>query len=130
MKKSFLDNIPNNISEILRANKIQKKVSKIGFEYKNNIECLNKVTEEVNELRIEIQKNNLEKIKEELGDLIFACLDVSRKFNLNPEVILKKSNSKFIKRWLKLEKLVKEDKKKINELNKKKFQYYWQIAKN
>ena len=126
----LLDNIPDNLSSILRANKIQKKVSEVGFEYQNDFEAIDKIIEEAKELKKEIKARNKKRIKEELGDLIFASLDVARKLNLNPEVILSKANNKFIGRWNKIEKMIKKDKKKFNELDIKKFNKYWELAKN
>ena len=126
----LLNNIPDNLPSILRANKIQKKVSGVGFEYKSDLEAIDKIIEEANELKKEIKSKNRKKIKEELGDLIFACLDVARKLNLNPELILSKANNKFIGRWNKIEKMIKKDKKKFDELDIKKFNKYWKLAKN
>ena len=96
---SLLDDIPDNYPEMLKSNKIQKKVAKVGFEYKNDIEALDKVIEEANELKKEIKKKNKKRIQEELGDMLFASLDVARKLQLNPEISLAKSNEKFSKRW-------------------------------
>ena len=126
----LLDNIPDNLSSILRANKIQKKVSEVGFEYQNDFEAIDKIIEEAKELKKEIKGRNKKRIKEELGDLIFASLDVARKLNLNPEVILSKANNKFIGRWNRIERMIKKDKKKFNELDIKKFNKYWELAKN
>ena len=112
------------------ANKIQKKVAKVGFDYKNNAQALDKIIEEAKELKIELKKNNKIKIKEELGDLIFSTLDVSRKLNLDPGIILSKANNKFIKRWIKVETLIKKDKRNFIELNIADFNNYWKIAKN
>jgi len=127
--KNLLEDIPISFPPILRANKIQKKVANVGFDYKNNIDALDKVIEEVNELKKEIKLRNKIKIQEELGDLLFACLDVSRKLNLNPEIILSRANIKFSKRWRKVEKYIEKDNKiyknlKINDFNK-----YWLKAK-
>ena len=127
--KNLLDDIPRSYPPITKANKIQKKVAKVGFEYKSDIETIDKVIEEANELKKEIKKKNKKKIKEELGDLIFSILDVSRKLELNPELILSKANNKFIKRWSIVELLIKQDKKKFKELNIDIFNKYWQIAK-
>ena len=127
--KGLLENIPNTYPAMLKAQKIQKKVSKVGFEYNNNIEALDKIIEEAYELKKEIKKNNKKKIKEELGDLIFATLDLSRKLKLNPELILSKSNNKFINRWRKIENYMKIDNKNFKELNIKDLENYWKKAK-
>ena len=69
------------------------------------------------------------KIKEELGDLIFATLDVSRKLELNPELILKNANNKFSKRWKKLEKLAQKEKLNLHDISLKKYDLLWNKAK-
>ena len=127
--KSLLDNIPFTYPAMIQANKIQKKVANVGFEYSNNEDAINKIIEESKELKKELKKNNLKKIKEELGDLIFATLDVSRKLKLNPEEILKKGNRKFIKRWKKLEKIIKKENKIFYKLTPKQWEKYWNLAK-
>ena len=127
--KSILDDIPNTYPAMLKTFKIQKKVANAGFEYRSNLEALDKVIEEAQELKKEIKRNNSSKIKEELGDMIFACLDVSRKLKLNPEVILSKSNIKFTKRWKKLERIIKNEKKEIKSLNINQLNKYWNKAK-
>ena len=127
--KSLLDGIPFTYPAILQANKIQKKVANVGFEYLNNEQAINKVIEESIELKKELKNNNRRKIKEELGDLIFASLDVSRKLKFNPEEILKKGNRKFINRWKKLEKIIKKENKDLNKLDSNQLNQYWNLAK-
>ena len=126
---SILDNIPITYPALLEANKIQKKVASVGFEYKSNLDAIKKVQEEIKELKIEIKNNNKKKIKEELGDLIFATLDVSRKLDLNPEVILKKANKKFSNRWKKLEKIIKKENLNIKEISINKYNNIWKKTK-
>ena len=125
----LLKDIPRSYPPLLKANKIQKKVAKVGFEYKNSIEAIDKIIEEAKELKKEIKKKNYKKIKEELGDLIFSTLDVSRKLNLDPGVVLSKANNKFIKRWSTVETLIKKNKKEFRDLNLDNFDKYWQLAK-
>ena len=126
---SILDDIPNNYPEMLKSNKIQQKVAKVGFEYKNNLDALDNVIVEANELKKEIKKKNKKRIQEELGDMLFASLDVARKLQLNPEISLAKSNEKFSKRWRRLEQFIINDKKEFNDLNLKDFNFYWNKAK-
>ena len=111
--KSILDDIPTSYPAMLRSHKIQKKVARVGFDYKSNVEAIDKIIEEANKLKKAIKKNNKRKIKEELGDLIFSSLNVSRKLNLNPEIILSKSNIKFIKRWKYIEKQILAENKNL-----------------
>ncbi|MBL6674707.1 MAG: nucleoside triphosphate pyrophosphohydrolase [Alphaproteobacteria bacterium] len=126
---SILDNIPFTYPAYLEANKIQKKVASVGFDYKNKLDAINKISEELEELKIEIKAQNQRKIKEELGDLIFATLDVSRKLKLDPEIILKKANNKFSKRWRKLESLAKKENLNLNKLSLKNYDLLWNKAK-
>jgi len=128
--KGLLDNIPNNFPALVKTNIIQKKVSKVGFEYRNDFDAIDKIIEEANELKKEIKEKNKKKIKEELGHLIFSCLDVARKLKLNPEVILSKSNIKFMKRWNKVESYLKKDKKRFDQLKIEEFNDYWKKTKN
>ena len=82
---SILDDIPITLPTLNKTYKIQKKVAKVGFDYENVNQALNKVQEELNELKYEIRNKKEKRIKEELGDLIFAVIDLSRKQNYNPE---------------------------------------------
>ena len=128
--KSLLDDIPNTYPAMLKAYKIQKKVAKEGFEYETDLQAIDKVIEEAQELKKEIKrKNKKRKIKEELGDLIFASLDVVRKLKFHPETILNRANKKFENRWRKIEKIVKIKKEHLNNLNSKKLNQYWEISK-
>ena len=128
-QNSIIDNIPFTFPAYLEANNIQKMVASVGFEYKNVLEAIKKIYEETKELELEIKTNNKNKIKEELGDLIFATLDVSRKLKLDPELILKNANKKFSKRWKKLEKFAKKENLNLNNISMKKYNLLWQKAK-
>jgi len=128
--KSLLDDIPNTYPAMLKAYKIQKKVAKEGFEYNTDLQAINKVIEEAQELKKEIKRKNKKRIiKEELGDLIFASLDVVRKLKFHPENILNKANKKFSSRWKKVEKLVKINNEEIKKININKLNYYWEKTK-
>ena len=129
-QKSILDNIPFTYPAFLETSKIQKKVAAVGFEYKNEFEAIKKVYEETKELEKEVKLMNKKKIKEELGDLIFATLDVSRKLKLDPQLILKKANKKFTKRWKKLETIANKNNLELNRLSIKEYELLWQKVKN
>ena len=128
-KKSILDNIPVTLPAIQEANKIQKKVAGVGFEYKNDNESIQKVYEELDELKQELKIKNKKRIKEELGDLIFAVLDVSRKLKLDPESVLKQSNKKFKERWKKLERFAIKESLDITNLSINKYNKIWNTVK-
>ena len=129
-QNSILDNIPVTLPALQEANKIQKKVAAVGFEYNNDFEAIKKVNEELNELKKEIKIKNKKKIREELGDLIFAVLDVSRKLKLDPELVLKQSNKKFSKRWKKLENYTNKENLELQKLSIKEYNKIWNKVKN
>ena len=128
-QNSILDSIPVTLPALQEANKIQKKFAAVGFEYNNDIDAIKKVNEELNELKKEIKTKNKKKIREELGDLIFAVLDVSRKLKLDPESVLKKSNKKFSTRWKKLEKYTNKVNLKLNNLSINQYNKIWNKIK-
>jgi len=128
-QNSILDTIPVTLPALQEANKIQKKVAAVGFEYNNDFEAIEKVNEELNELKKEIKINNKKKIREELGDLIFAVLDVSRKLKLDPELVLKQSNKKFSKRWKKLENYINKENLELQKLSFREYNKIWNKVK-
>ena len=124
--KSVLDGVSISLPAVTRALKLQKRAAKEGFDWKNSIDTLKKVKEEVNELSMEIKKNNKKNIKEELGDLFFSCINLSRKLGLDVESVIRDSNRKFEKRFKKMEKNMNKNKL---EWNLKNLEKEWQKSK-
>ena len=124
--KSVLDGVSISLPAVTRALKLQKRAAKEGFDWKNSIDTMKKVKEEVNELSMEIKKNNKKNIKEELGDLFFSCINLSRKLGLDVESVIRDSNRKFEKRFKKMEK--KMNKNKL-DWNLKNLEKEWQKSK-
>ena len=124
--KSVLDGVSISLPAVTRALKLQKRAAKEGFDWKNSIDTMKKVKEEVNELSMEIKKNNKKNIKEELGDLFFSCINLSRKLGLDVESVIRDSNRKFEKRFKKMEKKMNKNKLEwnLNNLEKE-----WQKSK-
>ena len=124
--KSVLDGVSVNLPAVTRSLKLQKRAAKEGFDWKNSNGTLKKVKEELNELSNEIKINNKRKIKEELGDLLFSCINLSRKLGLDTETVIRDSNRKFEKRFKKMEKTMNKKKLKwnLNNLEKE-----WQKSK-
>ncbi len=93
----FLDKY-KKFPALVEAYKISKKVEKIGLDWEKSEELFEKIEEESGELKEAIKTNDKKDIEEELGDLLFTIVNLSRKLNINPEIALKRSNKKFIKR--------------------------------
>ena len=124
--QSVLDGVSVSLPAVTRSLKLQKRAAKEGFDWKDANGNLKKVKEELNELSHEIKAQNKKKIKEELGDLLFSCINLSRKLGLDTETVIRDSNRKFEKRFKKMEKQMK--KKKL-EWNLKNLEKQWQNSK-
>ena len=124
--KSVLDGVSVNLPAVTRSLKLQKRAAKEGFDWKNANGTLKKVKEELIELSNEIRLKNKRKIREELGDLLFSCINLSRKLGLDTETVIRNSNRKFEKRFKKMEKTMNKKKLKwnLNNLEKE-----WQKSK-
>jgi len=115
---SILEDIPNNLPPLLKSFKVQQKVSSINFDWKNYLGPLKKVEEELIEVKNSLHiKNNLDKVEEEIGDLLFSVVNLIRHLNLNPDTVVEKSIKKFKNRFLNIEKMLQKNNIQINEKN-------------
>ena len=127
---SLLNDIPAAMPQLLRAKKIQKRVATVGFDWPALNPVIEKVEEELNELKEVINANNqLDDLEEELGDLLFSVVNLSRHIKINAEEALRKSNKKFIQRFQKIEERLNLDNKNIDECSLEELEEYWQQAK-
>ncbi|WP_196492495.1 nucleoside triphosphate pyrophosphohydrolase [Psychrosphaera haliotis] len=132
-KTSVLDDIPNALPALNRAYKIQKRVAHVGFDWPDVNGALDKVEEEIAELRVEIEKNkeknnsntNKERIADELGDLFFALTNVSRHLGLNPEQITRQANDKFSRRFKGVEQLAEEHSTPLSDMSLDEMEELW-----
>ena len=126
---NVLDNIETNIPAMLKSIKIQKRASSLNFDWDNNNQVMKKVDEELNELKEALDKKDKDCIEDELGDLFFTLINLSRHLKLDPEQTLRKSNDKFISRFNALENILDEMNLKWHNLNKNEFKDLWEKAK-
>ena len=124
--QSVLDGVSLSLPAVTRSLKLQKRAAKEGFDWKDANGNLKKVKEELIELSHEIKAQNKKKIKEELGDLLFSCINLSRKLGLDTETVIRDSNRKFEKRFKKMEKQMNKEKL---EWNLKNLEKQWQNSK-
>src|SRR6202035_3378596 len=92
--KSTLGGVPTSLPAIIKAYRIQEKARGAGFDWEKPEQVLEKVHEELNELKVEIKRNG--KVEEEFGDLLFSLINYARFIGVNPEDALEKTNRKFI----------------------------------
>ena len=129
-KTNTFDKIEVKIPSILRAIKIQKKASSLNFDWNNNIEVMKIVDEELNELKVAINNKQKLNIEEELGDLLFSLISLSRHLEIDPEQTIRKANDKFILRFNTMENILDESNIKWHNLNKSELKALWNKAKN
>ena len=127
-RKSILSGVPKSLPTLIKSYRIQEKVSGVGFDWKLKKDVISKIKEEINELEVEVN-NDTSNIEDEFGDLLFSLVNYSRFLKINPDDALNKTNEKFIKRFKKMENIIQNDEKKIDNLNLNELNHYWLIAK-
>ena len=128
--KNTLDQVEKNIPTLLRSLKIQKKAASLNFDWENETQVLNKIDEEIHELKDALKLNNKKMIEEELGDLFFTIINLSRRLNLDPEQTIRKANKKFTTRFNEMENFIEDNKLKWHNLKKHDFKNLWNKVKN
>ena len=128
--KNTLDQVEKNIPTLLRSLKIQKKAASSNFDWENETQVLNKIDEEIHELKDALKVNNKKMIEEELGDLFFTIINLSRRLNLDPEQTIRKANKKFTARFNEMENFIEDNKLKWHNLKKHDFKNLWNKVKN
>ena len=128
-KNSILSGVPKSLPTMLKSWRIQEKVRGIGFEWASEEGFFQKVEEELQELKQEIQNSNKCSIEEELGDFLFSVISYSKYLDINPVDALEKANKKFIKRFSQMERDILKDQKKIEDLSIIDFEKYWDQVK-
>lgn len=128
-KKSVLEGVPNSLPAVIKSNRIQDKVSGVGFDWEKPEQVWEKVQEELSELNTEIEKGNKDNIEKEFGDVLFSMINYARFIGVNPENALEKTNKKFISRFKYLEQEAKKRDKKLSEMSLSEMDIYWNEAK-
>tara|TARA_B100000941_G_scaffold195164_1_gene141392 strand:+ start:11663 stop:12436 length:774 start_codon:yes stop_codon:yes gene_type:complete len=124
---SVLDGVPKRLPQLIRSSRIQEKAASVGFDWNNKNQVLLKVDEEILELKDAILKN--EGIDEEIGDVLFTIVNLSRHLGYDADSSLKKSTEKFSKRFKKIEKDLKTKNIKIEDLSLEELDEIWEKNK-
>lgn len=129
-KDSILDKIPLSLPPLERAYKMQMKVSKVGFDWENSQDVLNKLTEEINEFNDALQHNDRDEMMNEFGDIMFSLINTARFMKIDPVKALHHTNQKFYKRFKYVELKCKEINSSLEDCTLSEMDYYWQEAKD
>ncbi|MCK4639060.1 MAG: MazG family protein, partial [Bacteroidales bacterium] len=128
--KSVLGGVPLSLPPLVKAYRIQEKASGVGFDWEKPEQVWDKVIEEMNELKKEVEeKENKDKMENELGDLLFAIVNYARFIEVNPEDALERTNKKFIRRFQYLEEESKKLGKSLHDMTLNEMDKYWNEAK-
>ena len=114
-RDSVLDGVPNSLPALHKSRRVQEKAASVGFDWKHKSEVLKKVDEEIGELKDALKKDY--GIEDELGDVLFTLVNLSRHLNLDPEKALRLSTKKFIRRFKVIEDEVDIEKLSLEELD-------------
>ena len=128
-RKSVLEGVPKSLPAIVKAFRIQEKVRGIGFDWDNKTQVWEKVLEEIEELKVEIEKGDNDRIESEFGDVLFALTNYARFINVNPEDALERTNKRFIKRFQIMERLIEKENLTLDQMNLEQMDVYWKKAK-
>jgi MazG family protein len=127
--KAVLSGVPSSLPAIIKANRIQEKVRGVGFDWEKREQIWDKVDEELNELKEEIESGNSESIESEFGDVFFSLVNASRLYGIDPEAALEKTNRKFIRRFNYLEKETILKGKSLHDMSLDEMNVIWEQAK-
>jgi MazG family protein len=128
-EKPYLHGVGKGLPSLLRASKLQKKASKVGFDWPDEAGVLDKVREEVEELAAEMEQGNEGAFEEELGDLLFSVVNLARFRKIDPEVLLAAANVKFETRFAEMEKALKSAGSGLEAAGLEEMEAAWQAAK-
>lgn len=128
-RTSLLQGVPRNMCALLRAQRVQEKASHVGFDWDTPEGILQKVREETQELEESIREKNSEGIEEEIGDLLFSMVNISRFFKINAEDALRKTTNKFISRFQYIERALKEKHIALKDASLEEMDKLWEKAK-
>ncbi len=127
---SALDGITQGLPALMRAEKIQKKASRVGFDWKELVPVINKIEEEIGEVKEAVTAFTRTEQEEEIGDLLFAVVNLSRHLKIDSETALRRANEKFIRRFRQVELVVQEQGHRVEDVALEDLERIWQSVKN
>lgn len=128
-KDGYLDDIPHAFPALLRALKLQQKAAKVGFDWAEAAPIIDKIEEEIAELKSEISDGKHSSIQEEYGDLLFAVVNLGRHLDIDAETALMATNAKFTRRFHFIEKSLKQASRSLEDASLEEMEAIWQESK-
>lgn len=128
-RKSVVDGIPDALPALLRGQKIQKRVARVGFDWDNISDVIEKVDEELTEVKDSLKENDLNAAEDEIGDLLFSVVNLCRFVDLQAEETLRKANRKFVNRFKRLESVFEKQGKSLTDQTLAELDAVWERIK-
>ena len=128
-RKNLLDGVPKKLPALTRARRIQEKAANVGFDWKDIQPVWGKVVEELEELKEVVAEKDPEKIKDEMGDVLFSLVNLSRFLEISPEDALRMTISKFETRFAQVEKELKKRGKSLTDSTLEEMDEIWNLVK-
>ena len=126
---SALDNLPLNFPALLRADKLQRRAARVGFDWPDTTPVYEKIDEEIGELKDAISRDDTAEQSAEVGDLLFACVNLARHLGIDPESALRGANAKFESRFRRIEALLAEQDRSPTQSDIEELDALWNQAK-
>ena len=128
-RQESMQSIPRQLPALMRAEKVQKKASRVGFDWDNADGAFEKIAEETTELQQAAQSGNADQVREELGDLLFSVVNAARLLHADPEEALTAASDKFIRRFSAVEQMAKQQQLNMNEASLEQLDALWEQVK-
>jgi len=128
-RKSILEGVPPHLPSLLRAHSIQERAARIGFDWSRIDDALPKLDEEIAEFKDSLELEDASGIEEELGDIFFMLVNISRFLGVNPENALRKTISKFIQRFRFIEESALDEGRSLSNMTLDEMEELWQKSK-
>ena len=126
---SLLDDVALNLPALLRAEKLQKRAARSGFDWLDIAGVTDKISEEFDEVKDAISTMDSNHIEDEIGDLLFSVTNLARKLKINPESALRRTNKKFTKRFQYIEQKAAQANRSVSDMELEEMERHWQEAK-
>lgn len=128
-RTSVLEGVPKSLPALVKASRIQEKVAGVGFDWEKPEQVWEKVEEELNEFKAEVDKGDTDAMEDEFGDVLFSMVNYARFLKINPENALERTNKKFSKRFQYLESKAKVLNKDLKDMTLGEMDVFWEEAK-
>ena len=128
--KTVLSGVPSSLPSLIKAYRIQDKARNVGFDWEQKEDAWDKVYEELEELKLELSKEDKEKSTSEFGDFFFSMINVARLYGINPDDALEQSNRKFIRRFNYIEQNAKVKGVALKDMTLSEMDALWNEAKS